>query len=370
MLRPSKPIASSHGRSPAPRPAGAKAARSPRLLRQALAGCWRRGALGIDIGTTAVKLVELSPPQPTADNGPSHRYSLLACGVEPLPAGVVSSDEANIRDPAAVGDAIARLRARVGAKARAAVLAVPHAAAVVKTLRVDATLTDEEMDDEVALEAARLFPFPPEETALDFEPAQLCADDPGLVEVAVVGCRAAQVRERQAAAGHAGLAAKVVELDMTALARAAVPGADAALGVVDLGTRAATLVALDAGGAPRARQEPLDGHHAGTPPAATLVAAIARLLRLFAASQGSATTPRRLLLAGGRAGTPDLAEFAAERLDLPVSLADPFADMNIAADSLDPARTHATALATACGLALRGVARGRQLPAAGGPVPA
>ena len=362
MLRPPKPFASSRR---------VKAARSPRLLRQALAGCWRRGALGIDIGTTAVKLVELSPPRPAADNGPGHRHSLLACGVEPLPAGVVSSGEANIRDPAAVGDAIARLRARVGAKARAAVLAVPHAAAVVKTLRVDATLTDEEMDDEVALEAARLFPFPPEETALDFEPAQLCADDPSLVEVAVVGCRAAQVRERQAVAGHAGLAAKVVELDVTALARAAAPAADASLGVVDLGTRAATLVALDAGGAPWARQEPLDGHHAGAPSAAALVATIARLLRLFAASQnGAAATPRHLLLAGGRAGTPALAELAAERLELPVSLADPFADMAIAADSLDPARTHATALATACGLALRGVARGHQLPATGGPVPA
>lgn len=347
-----------------PRPPTRKAAPSPRRIKPAWSGWRRRGALGIDIGTTAVKLVELSPLRSGAAQG--RRHSLLACGAEPLPPGIVSSKEANIRDPDAVGDAVARLCGRVGAKARAAILAIPHSAAVMKTLRMDATLTNEEMDDEVALQAARLFPFPPEETALDFEPAQLCADDPGLVEVTVVGCRASQVRERQTVAGRAGLSVRVVEVDMMALARAAAPAGDATLGVVELGAHAATLLARDAGGVPRMRQEPFDRYHAAQPPATALVDTIVRLLRLFAASQGGAAAPpARLLLAGGRAATPALADLAAERLELPVAVADPFADMAIAPDFLAAARADSALLATACGLARRGVAGRRRFAAIG-----
>lgn len=177
-----------------------------------------RAFVGVDIGATAVKLVELSHR-----NAAPSTFHLRTWGIEPLPQGIVeaASAGANISDPSAVGEAIRRLRTRAGAKARRAALAVPDAAAVTKTLRMDAGLTDEELEVEVALEAERHVPFPPDETALDFELSQLCLDDPALVEVDVVACHVEQVRRREAAAAAGGLKAEFVELETAALARAA-----------------------------------------------------------------------------------------------------------------------------------------------------
>lgn len=177
----------------------------------------RRAFVGVDIGATAVKLVELSHR-----NAATSAFHLRTWGIEPLPQGIVeaASAGANISDPNAVGEAIRRLRTRVGAKARGAALAVPDAAAVTKTLRMDAGLTDEELEVEVALEAERHMPFPPDETALDFELSQLCLDDPALVEVDVVACHVEQVRRREAAAAAGGLKAEFVEVETAALARA------------------------------------------------------------------------------------------------------------------------------------------------------
>ena len=221
----------------------------------------RRAFAGVEIGCGAVKLVELSRPVPSAQTLHARTW-----GVEPLPPGAVETANAgaNISDPGAVGEAIRRLRARIGAKARSAALAVPYSIVVTKTLRMDAGLTDEEMEVEVALEAERQMPFPAEEMALDFEPAQLCLDDPALVEVDVVACHLEQVRQREAAAAAGGLKAAVVELDTTALARAAhwlcPPSAGAPpLFVAALGAHTTTLLATNGEEVVFARQEPSAG---------------------------------------------------------------------------------------------------------------
>ena len=228
----------------------------------------RRVFAGVDIGCGAVKLVELSRPVPSAQTLHARTW-----GVEPLPPGAVETANAgaNISDPGAVGEAIRRLRARIGAKARSAALAVPYSIAVTKTLRMDAGLTDEEMEVEVALEAERQMPFPAEEMALDFEPAQLCLDDPALVEVDVVACHLEQVRQREAAAAAGGLKAAVVELDTTALARAAhwlcPPSAGAPpLFVAALGAHTTTLLATNGEEVVFARQEPSAGVREGLAP--------------------------------------------------------------------------------------------------------
>ena len=311
----------------------------------------RRSFVGVDIGATAVKLVELS-----------HRASAQTLhartwGIEPLPPGAVeaANANANISDPSAVGEAIRRLRARVGAKARGAALAVPHSAAVTKTLRMDAGLTDEELEVEVALEAERHLPFPPDETALDFELSQLCLDDPALVEVEVVACHVDQVRQREAAAAAGGLKTAFVEVETAALARAAHwldAGRNAApLLVATLGERATTLLASAGEDVVFARQEPLAATAAT---ADELVREVARLARLALTAPG-VPGAARLLLAGDRADTPGLAALAGERLGLAVELALPAAAFDgDAAPRKLPLNDAGPALLTAWGLARRG----------------
>ncbi len=380
----------------------------------------RRAFAGVDIGCGAVKLVELSRPVPSAQTLHARTW-----GVEPLPPGAVETANAgaNISDPGAVGEAIRRLRARIGAKARSAALAVPYSIVVTKTLRMDAGLTDEEMEVEVALEAERQMPFPAEEMALDFEPAQLCLDDPALVEVDVVACHLEQVRQREAAAAAGGLKAAVVELDTTALARAAhwlcPPSAGAPpLFVAALGAHTTTLLATNGEEVVFARQEPSAGVREGlaprmkkpsagaargravreglapakepwrdvaplanaqealaselpdAPSAAVegLMQELARLTRLGANAPGVAA-PARLLLVGARAGTPGLAALATQRLGLVVNVADPAAQLG--ADMPNPPPDGASPqLMTACGLAQRGwMAFAAEHPAAHAPPP-
>ena len=322
----------------------------------------RRAFVGIDIGATAVKLVELS------HSASANTLQARAWGVEPLPPGTVdaANANANISDPSAVGEAIRRLRARIGAKARSAALAVPHSAAVTKTLRMDAGLTDEELEVEVTLEAERHLPFAPDETALDFELSHLCLDDPALVEVEVVACHVDQVRQREAAAAAGGMKAAFVEVETAALARAAqsleaarsdalegVPPSPLLLAV--LSERATTLLAIAGEEVVFARQEPFGIATAdAAAPAEELVREVAQLARLALAAPGVAGAAR-LLLAGERADTPGLAPLAAERLGLQVELADPTAAPDYAvALRKPPLDDGGPTLLTAWGLARRG----------------
>ncbi len=330
-------------------------------------GLWARKSgslLGLDIGSSAVKLVELSHS--------SAGYRLAAHAVEALPRGAVVGG--NISDTKAVGETLKRLTRRAGAKARMAAVAAAPAAVVVRTLAMDASLTDAELEVEVALETDRHVPYALDEAAVDFEPLHLAADDPALVEVLVAACRLEYVQNLEAAVALGGLRVGVVDVETHALQRAVErlrPGLEARddpgapLAIVDLGAATSTLVVLERGQVAFTREEPFDGGRwlreqppgiaieAAAPLGEDLLRLISRLLRLFLSTTHHDGV-ERLLLAGGLASTPGLAELAAERLGMAVEIVDPFAGMILAAgvDAAALARD-APALTTACGLALR-----------------
>ena len=105
--------------------------------------------LGVDIGATAVALVELSHVHGSC--------RLDAWAVEALPDGATAAE--NISDAAAVGATIRRAAKRAGCRARRAAFAVPSSVAVTKTIDMDASLGDRELEVEVVLEADRHLPF-------------------------------------------------------------------------------------------------------------------------------------------------------------------------------------------------------------------
>lgn len=334
--------------------------------------------VGVDIGSAAVKLVELSR------SGTPWRVE--ACAVEPLPADAVAAR--NIRDAKAVGEAIRRASKRAGPKARTAAVAVAGSATAIRTIAFDASLTDVELEVEVALEADRHLPYPIDEAALDFEPLHLSPDNPALVDVRLVACRQEHVKSREAALAHGGMKAGVVDVETYAMQRAAAlpHGVDESVAVVDIGTATATLLVLEHGEAIFTREEPFDGGRLrrghpgpgsasvardehGTKDAARertlsetafrehLLRLVSRLLRLFL-STGPHDPPARLLLAGGPASVPGLAEAATGRLGVPTAVADPFAGMAVSKRvDAEVLTRNAPALVTACGLALLGFAR-------------
>ena len=325
---------------------------------------FRRRWLGLDIGSSAVKLVELS--------GVDESYRVEAYAVEPIPVGSVVAG--NISDVRAVGEAIRSACARAGIKPKKVCAGIRNSAVVTKTLEMDARLDDRQMEAEVAGEAGRHIPFPIEDVVIDFEPMHLSVRDPSKVDVLLVACRVECVAQRQEAADFAGFGLDVVDVDSHGAHHAVLTaaGSDAPVALADIGAASTTVMLVD-GDTAVTREEPFSlsedptgvGLADSLPPAIqtstvdSLLALLTRLLRLVLLASRLESVDR-LLLAGGGAGIPGLADLAAERLDISVEVADSFRGMAVSAGTDRASLAElAPALFTACGLALRGFAEVR-----------
>ena len=322
--------------------------------------------LGVDIGSTTVKLVELG--------GPPNAPRLEGCAVAPLPeaaAGNAANNASNgnsvsnINDANVVGEAIRAARRSAASRAKRAAVAVPCAAAIAKTISLDAALDDRAMEVEVALEAERLAPFAAEELALDFEPLHLNAADPAMVDVLLVACRVDQLAARESALREGGLKAALVDVETYCLQRAALawqtPGdgqGDDAVAIVDAGAATVSLLVLDGERVLFAREEAFAGANLFETRGERAYAEDAlrlaeRLLRQFASAHPEQRLGR-VWLAGGGACNGELALLAKECLAMPVAAANPFLGMEASARvDADWLRRQAPSLTTAFGLALR-----------------
>ena len=305
--------------------------------------------LGLDIGSTSVKLVELSRKR--------NRYRLDAFAVEQLPATAI--DNHNIRDAAAVGEAIRRACAQAGVRRKVVAAAVANSAVIARTLLLDAALAENDLAVEVMVEAERSIPYPIEDVALDFVSLGPLPGNPALRRVLLVACPRDQVLAREAALRHAGLEPAVVEVESQAQRRAAgllweLGETDAA--VLDIGASAIRLVALSGDQASLVGEQPrlalIDTDESAAAEEALRLGG--RLLDDYSSSRSSGSVGR-VLLAGGGAASPEFSKLASGRFGVDVQRADPFVAMVIGA-TVDAAALAgaAPALVTACGLALRG----------------
>lgn len=348
---------------------------------------WKKAdsLVGLDIGSTSVKLLELS-------NSDGH-HRVEAFGVEPLPPHAIV--DRNISDLDSVGEAIRLLAARARPRGRLVAAAVADSNAITKVIEMDASLSDAELESSILADAGRHIPYPLDEVALDFEVQSLSAQHPDRVEVLLAACRREEVEKRDAAIAMGGLEARVLEVESHAVQRACALArppredrawrADETVGVVDVGASATRLYTL-AGGRPVHAQEQRFGGRQLTeevqrrygvsyadallatqraelpegsreavllPFRTALVNEIARSLRLLAASDGG-TRVEALVVAGGTAALTGLAEALTDALGIEATIANPFASMSLRPDiEADTFAAHAPALMTAYGLAMR-----------------
>lgn len=180
-----------------------------------LLGCWPgpQGLLGVDIGATAVRVIELV-----------RRRGALAChhyGVAVLPA-LSPGASCHDHDLAALASAIAGARQASGSRACRAALAMPADSLITQMLRLPSGLPDEQLEILVELEAAQYMPFAVDDASLDFclqGPAPPLAGAGSEVDVLLVAARRASVTQLVEVAAAAGLQA--VAIDSAALARQA-----------------------------------------------------------------------------------------------------------------------------------------------------
>ena len=308
------------------------------------------GLLGVDIGSSAVKLVELQR------NGAG--WHLLGYVIQPLPAGVVV--EHKVMEIGAFGQSLRQALAALKPATRNAAVAVPTSAVISRSMELAADLGDEEMEGQLLLEAEQFIPYPLAEVVIDFAREQQVGEgaDPAREQVLLTACRRDNVESRVAALRAGGLEVKVVDVESCAMERACTllpPGTAVDLSglvaLVDVGSALTTLHVLRAGRCLYTREQLAGGHHS----AEGVARQVERSLQLFYSSSESYGSVDGIVLAGGMASMPGIAALLSERLGRPVTAADPVARLTLGVEiDREALREHAPALMAACGLALRG----------------
>jgi len=343
--------------------------------------------VGLDISTTAVKLLELS--QTSGKNGSLYRVE--SYGVEPLPPNAVV--EKNIADVEAVGETIIKVMHKSQSKAKLASVAVSGSAVITKVISMPASITDSEMEAQIQLEADQYIPYPLEEVNIDFQLLGPSAKNPDLVDVLLAASRSENVEDRVAALDLAGLTASVVDVEAYAMETACTQlldqfpegSAEQTIAVADVGATNTTLNVLhnnkiiytreqnfggrqlteeiqrryglsreEAGMAKRQGGLPDNfGPEVLEPFKEAMAQQINRSLQFFYSSSAYNSVDH-IVLAGGTASTPGVDELVEDRMGIPTTIANPFANMAVAS-RVKPQRlsNDAPALMIAVGLALR-----------------
>ncbi|PLK50956.1 pilus assembly protein PilM [Uliginosibacterium sp. TH139] len=340
--------------------------------------------MGLDISSSAVKLVEL------AEAG-SNQYRLERYAIEPLPRDAVT--DGNIASLEAVAESIRRAWKRLGSSTRQVALALPAAAVITKKITLPAGLRELEMEVQVESEANQYIPFAIEEVNLDYQvlgSANTGADE---VEVLIAASRKEKVEDRVAAAEAAGLKATVMDVESFAsqaafdLIKRRLPeaGRGKVVALVDIGAQMMKVTILrdenvlysreqafggnqltqdisrsygmsteEAESAKRSNSLPENYEHDLLRPFSESVALeISRALQFFFTST-QFNQVDHIILSGGCAVIPGIDQIVAGRTQVTTEVANPFVGMALS-QRVRPKNlaAEAPALLVACGLALR-----------------
>ncbi len=172
---------------------------------------WSRskGVVGVDIGSSAVKLVELSERK--------GQFHLLRVGVEPLsPEAIV---DGSILDSSLVVDAINRLADEAGVKNQNFATSVSGHSVIIKKIEVPA-MPEEELAESIQWEAEQYIPFDINDVRLDY--LVLSEPEPGResMEVLLVAVKRDKVNDYVSVISQCGKTAATVDLDVFAVQNA------------------------------------------------------------------------------------------------------------------------------------------------------
>jgi type IV pilus assembly protein PilM len=349
--------------------------------------------LGVDISSTAVKLIQLEKRR--------GGYRTTAFAIEPLPQGAVQGK--SITDTEAVAAALTRAVQRARAKGRHLCMAVPTSSAVSRVLHIDNPGDEFELEEQVRLEADQYIPFPIDEVNFDFEPIQTDilgkqkkhrSGEAEGADVLMAATRTDNVDSRVAVAEAAGMTVDVVDIESFALQNAfteilaptlAPEERSQPVAVFDLGDTTTTLSIFvdddivytrehEGGGQQltseiaaqyglsleeaeeRKRDDSLPEDYQRKvlqPYLDSLAMNVERFIQYYY-SESSGSTVNLILLGGGAANTAGAVERINNETGVATRLANPFAALAKGPGvSTEQMARHGTAMLIACGLALR-----------------
>jgi type IV pilus assembly protein PilM len=336
-------------------------------------GSKRSESFGLDIGSSAVKVVQLRPS--------GEGYALGAFASVPLPPGAVA--DGAIQDAPRVVTAIKDAIAKAGISARDAVIGICGRELIVKKIEIP-EVPEKELAGAIQLEAEHHIPFAADEVFLDFHVIGRRAN---AMDVLLVAVKKAKVTEYAGVVEEAGLVTAIVDVDGFAIENQYELNGDTpdeeAVALIDIGAAIMKTNVVRGGASIFARDIPFGGNRyteaiasalsmsfddaeaakvrggGDTAAIASAVETVSRELSLevqrtfdYFASTAESDRIGKIVLSGGCAELPGLADYLASTWGIPVETAKPFQRIDTGGFADDVA-TAGASLAVAVGLALR-----------------
>jgi type IV pilus assembly protein PilM len=163
--------------------------------------------VGLDIGSSAVKLVEVR-----AGGKAGAEYQLVNIGLEALPPEAIV--DGAIMDSGAVIDAIQRLFSTLKVKTAEVATSVSGNAVIVKKISLP-QMSPEELAESIHWEAEQYIPFDIQDFSLDYEVIE--GGTGGNMDVLLVAVKKDKISDHTSVIAQAGKTALVVDVDVFAL---------------------------------------------------------------------------------------------------------------------------------------------------------
>jgi type IV pilus assembly protein PilM len=341
-------------------------------------------ALGLDIGSSSVKLVHLKEGK--------RGHQLLAWGEAPLPPEAVVDNQ--LMNSSAIVEAIRELVAQQKVKIKEVAIGVRGHSVIIKRISMP-FMSQEDLDESIQWEAEQYIPFDVKDVNIDTQILTPQADAAGQMDVLLVAAKKDMINDFTSVCAEAGLTVTVVDVDAFAAQNAfeanypQTPGQPVVL--INVGAAVTNINIVHNGMATFTRDITVGGNafteeiqkqlNISAEEAEALKVGgqgesdavvpqeVERVIQGVADQMGgeiqrsldfhAATAPdthiTRVYLSGGTARIPALFKVIEQRAGVPVEVMNPFKNIEVDNRKFDPAviMNAAPAAAVAIGLALR-----------------
>jgi len=170
----------------------------------------QRAVVGLDIGSSSVKAVELAPS--------GKGFKVAAFASEPVPPDAIV--DGAIIDAGAVADAIRRIFEHRGFKAKEVAASLSGSAVIVKKISLP-VMTPAELYESIYWEAEQYIPFDVQDVNLDYQILEAGSpDSKGTMDVLLVAAKKEKIADYTGVITQAGRTPVIVDVDAFALQNA------------------------------------------------------------------------------------------------------------------------------------------------------
>lgn len=214
----------------------------------------KKDLIGVDIGSSSIKLVQLALNKDT--------YQLVNVGIMPLPPEAIVDN--SLMDTASVVDAIRGLVDSLHIKSRDVACSISGNAVIIRKIAL-ASMTSEELEEQIGWEAEQYIPFDIKDVHLDFQMLGSDPADPAKMQVLLVASKKDIINDYVSVFSEAGFNLAVMDVDAFAIQNAAelsgaAASSDEVLALINIGASIMNINIVKGGGSLFTRDVQMGGN--------------------------------------------------------------------------------------------------------------